>query len=128
MGQIDAVRTVLSQIGAADVPEQLVVNKIDRVSPQTLEELRLALPESVQVSAHTGDGIDALRQLIEDRLPVPGVPVDLVVPWTRGDLVDKVHRMGELHSSDNLAEGTHIVAHVPGGLAAELQEAASGNG
>lgn len=121
IGQIDAVRVVLRDIGASDRPEQLVINKIDLAEPDQLAILRAQYPSAAFVSARTGEGLDELRATIESRLPSPQVHVHAVVPWERGDLVDKVHRNGELLSSEFTDRGTELRALVHPGLAVELR-------
>src|SRR5580692_1306241 len=69
LAQIAAVRGVLAEIGAAGVPELVVINKIDDADPVPLKALQLREREAVLVSARTGEGIDALRLAIEERLP-----------------------------------------------------------
>jgi len=123
LDQVAAVHAVLAQIGASDVPELTVVNKIDSAALETLASLRHALPEALMVSALTGDGVDGLLEAIEGRLPQPGVLVDVVVPWARGDLIDRAHRTGDVMLAEPIAEGTHLKARVHPGLAAELSAA-----
>ncbi|SCQ48329.1 GTPase HflX [Propionibacterium freudenreichii] len=120
-GQITAVHEVLRDIGAGERPEQIVVNKVDLASSQSLLELRHNHPDAVFVSAVTGEGLEELRTRTESRLPTPQTSVDVVVPWDRGDLVDKVHRFGEISQDEYLAEGTHLVARVYPDLAGELK-------
>ncbi|MPQ96373.1 GTPase HflX [Modestobacter sp. I12A-02628] len=120
LGQIDAVRVVLGEIDAAAVPELIVVNKVDAMSPDDVITLRRALPGAVWVSARTGEGIDELRQVVAARLPHPEVDVDVLVPYDRGDLVARVHRDGEVLSEEHVATGTRLVARVDGSLAALL--------
>jgi GTP-binding protein HflX len=107
--QIDAVRSVLEEIGADRVPELLVFNKIDRASVS----VRLAQehPGSVEVSARDGIGIDALLQALGDRLRVADRVVELVVPYGRGDVLAAVHREGEVVDShdDEGATVVHVV-------------------
>ncbi len=119
-GQIDAVRTVLNEIGASSVPEQLVFNKADRADATTLMMLRANYPDAVVTSARTGSGIDELRDVIAERLPKPEVPVDVVVPYSRGDLVDRVHKEALIHSIEHVEQGTHIVGFAKPDLADEL--------
>jgi GTP-binding protein HflX len=119
--QIRAVRTVLGEIDALGVPEQLVFNKIDAADPETLLRLRHLAPEAVFVSAHTGAGIEALQQVIERRLPRPDVEVDVLLPYTRGDLVARVHRSAEVLGTEHTADGTVLRARVDAGLAAALE-------
>ncbi|MEN0071449.1 MAG: GTPase HflX, partial [Propionicimonas sp.] len=125
-GQIAAVREVLSGIGAAGVAEQLVVNKVDLAEPDALLALRGAHPEAVFVSARTGEGTAVLRQRIEDRLPRPAVEVTALVPYDRGDLINRIHQAGEFVSSEHTAEGTLVVARVNSDLAGELARYATG--
>lgn len=120
-GQIGAVRNVLNEIGAGDRPEQLVINKIDSADPAILTMLRANHPEAVFVSARNGAGLAELRAMIEERLPRPQIRVDVIIPWERGDLVDKVHKQGELLASDFTERGTRISALVNPRLAGELQ-------
>jgi len=68
MAQVTTVRGVLYEIGARDVPELLVLNKIDVAPPDWLPGLRAAYPDAVAVSALTGEGIEDLRRAIEQRL------------------------------------------------------------
>ncbi|QGN33036.1 GTPase HflX [Microlunatus sp. Gsoil 973] len=119
-GQIEAVREVLREIGAAHVPEQLVINKADRADTATLTVLRHQFPDALVVSAWTGDGIDELRAKIDERLPRPGVEVHAMVPYDRGDLIDRIHHEGEFDTLEHTAQGTLVVARVHEGLAAEL--------
>lgn len=127
-GQVRAVREVLAGIGAGGRPELLVVNKVDRADPDVLARLRATEPGAVHVSARTGEGLEELRAAVEARLPAPGQLVDVIVPWDRGDLVDRVHRFGEIESDEYLEEGTHLVARVHADLAAELAGAARRRG
>ena len=121
LGQVAAVRTVLADIpGALDVPELIALNKADLVDGVALAALRTRLPGAVAVSARTGRGLEELRERIEAMLPRPDVAVDVVVPYSRGDLVARVHADGEIESIDYVPEGTRVRARVDAPLAAEL--------
>ena len=122
-GQIRAVRAVLADIEGFDVPEIVALNKADLASPETIARLRSQVEHAAVVSARTGEGIEELRALIADMLPRPSVDIDVVVPYTRGDLVSRVHTQGELVSEEFLAEGTRLVARVDETLASELAAA-----
>ncbi|MGI8458609.1 MAG: GTPase HflX [Propionibacteriaceae bacterium] len=125
-GQITAVREVLSEIGAKDRPELLVLNKADRADAEALTVLRTQYPDAVITSARTGDGIDALRERVESRLPRPEVRVRALLPYDRGDLVDRVHKTGEIVSLEHTGEGTQLIALVHPDLAAEIEGASFG--
>jgi len=119
-GQVAAVRTVLADVGALDVPELVVLNKCDAATPETIARLRSRLPGAVVVSARTGEGLDRLLDVVAERLPRPDVDVDVVVPYTRGDLVSRVHSAGEVLVEEHTGEGTRLRARVGEHLAAEL--------
>ena len=126
LSQVAAVRTVLSEIpGALDVPELIVLNKTDLADAVTLAALRTGLPGAVAVSARTGEGIEELRARIEQMLPHPQVSIDVVVPYSRGDLVSRVHAEGEIDTVDYVETGTRVVARVGAALAAEIEGAAT---
>ena len=119
--QIRAVREVLAEIGAADVPEQLVFNKIDAAHPDMLARLRRLAPDALLVSAHTGAGVDKLEAVIDERLPRPDVELTALIPYARGDLVARIHEAGEVLSTDHRPEGTLVNARVNSDLAAALR-------
>ncbi|MEU6202207.1 GTPase HflX [Micromonospora musae] len=118
--QVRAVREVLAEVSADRLPELLVVNKTDAADEETLLRLKRLWPDAIFVSAHSGRGIDELRAAIEDRLPRPAVEVRAVLPYDRGDLVARVHRLGEMLGTAHLPEGTRVHVRVNQALAAEL--------
>ncbi len=122
--QLTAVRAVLADIGAQDVPELVVVNKSDAAESDVLSRLLRREPHSIAVSARTGDGIDKLLSLIEDELPHAPTQVDVVVPYDRGDLVARAYREGELDVVEHGELGTRVVGRVSEGLARDLTESA----
>jgi GTPase len=120
LSQISAVREVLAEIGARDVPELVVFNKADAADEIVLKGLRLAEPQSVVVSARTGDGLPAMLAEVERLLPRPGAELSVVVPYERGDLLARAHSEGEVLRVEHTGAGTALTARVPPGLAAEL--------
>jgi GTPase len=120
LGQINAVRAVLADIGAAETPELIVINKVDRAAAETLSMLHATYPDAVFVSARTGAGIERLRATIETLLPRPEVEIRALVPYERGDLVNRIHQTGEFLTTEHLADGTLVAARVNPSLAAEL--------
>src|SRR5919197_185731 len=118
--QIRAVREVLGDIEALRVPEQLVFNKIDAASPDMLMRLRRLAPEASFVSATNGAGIDKLQAVMEERVAAPHVELTVLVPYTRGDLVARIHGNGEVISTQHTDVGTLVSARVDPQLAAAL--------
>ncbi|HVF18844.1 MAG TPA: GTPase HflX [Mycobacteriales bacterium] len=118
--QLAAVREVFSQIGARDVREIVVVNKVDAADDVVLGRLRRLERNAVFISAKTGEGLDSLVGAIENDLPRPLVEVDVLLPYHRGDLVNRLHNDSELVSEEHTGEGTRVKARVAPQLAAEL--------
>ncbi|WP_410536040.1 GTPase HflX [Streptomyces sp. KL2] len=119
--QLAAVREVIRDVGATDVPEIVVVNKADAADPLTLARLLRAEKHAIAVSARTGQGVDELLELIDRELPRPAVELTVLVPYTRGDLVSRVHADGEVVSEEHTEGGTLLKARVHEELAAELR-------
>jgi GTP-binding protein HflX len=106
-GNIDAVRSVLCEIGAGDVPELLAFNKTD-VAPEAAARLAAAREGSVVISAVTGEGIDDLLRTVADRLRSLSEVLDLAVPFDRGDVLAALHREGEV-LSEREGEGAMLL-------------------
>jgi len=109
-GQIDAVREVLGEIGAAERPELLVFNKAD-LAPDA-GDLAARHPGAVAVSARTGVGIDDFLTAVADRLRAGSTTVELVVPFERGDVLAAVHRLGEVLAEQPGEGGIAITARL----------------
>jgi GTP-binding protein HflX len=126
-GQVRAVRDVLAEIGAGDLVEVVAVNKVDQADPEVVARLLRRERFAVAVSARTGAGMSALRRLLAEQLPRPSETVDLVLPYTRGDLVARVHETGDVLAIDHGAVGTRLQARVTPDLAAALRAASNGH-
>jgi GTPase len=118
--QLSAVRAVLAEIGADKVPELVVINKADSADPVAVKALELREHGAIPVSARTGAGIDRLRALVEEALPVLDREVRAVVPYNRGDLVARAHAAGAVQRVEHGPDGTLLEARVSPELAAEL--------
>ncbi|MEU3952030.1 GTPase HflX [Streptomyces achromogenes] len=118
--QLAAVREVIRDVGATDVPEIVVINKADAADPLVLQRLLRVEKRSIAVSARTGQGIAELLARIDDELPRPAVEVTALVPYTHGKLVARAHAEGEVLSEEHTAEGTLLKVRVHEELAADL--------
>jgi GTP-binding protein HflX len=119
-GQIAAVREVFAEIRADKVPEIIVINKADAADPMVIARLRQREPHSVVVSARTGEGIAEALAVLEAELPRPGVAFEAMVPYARGDLLDRLHRQGEIDSMEHTGDGTLVRGRATEALAGEL--------
>jgi GTP-binding protein HflX len=118
--QLSAVRAVLGEIDARNIPEIVVVNKADAADPYILERLVRREATAVVVSARTGAGVPGLLDAIAAALPRPDVEVDVLVPYDRGGLISRVHEHGDVLVEEHTEEGTRLRARVGSALAAEL--------
>jgi GTP-binding protein HflX len=113
---LGAVDDVLAEIGAAERPRLLVLNKIDLLDEDRRRELSFRHPRAVQVSAATGEGLEELREAIEARFLATLQPMDLLVPYDEGGRLSELHEVaGEMQREDT-ASGVRVRARVPAGV------------
>ena len=77
-------------------------------------------PDAVAVSARTGAGMAELMDRVAALLPRPQVDLEVMLPFARGDLVNRVHAEGEVLGQEHTPEGTRLRARVRPALAGEL--------
>jgi GTP-binding protein HflX len=119
--QLAAVDEVLAEIGAAERPRLLALNKVDLLDEDRRRELSFRHPRAVQISAVTGEGLDELTEAIEARFLATLRPMELLVPYGEGGRLSELHELaGEMEREDT-PEGVHIRARVPAGVAARFE-------
>jgi GTP-binding protein HflX len=121
-GQLSAVRKVLADIDAHDIPELVVINKADAADPFVIDRIKLYEKNAIAISALTGYGIAELVALIEAQLPHPQLDIKATIPYDRGDLLARAYREGNVLSRTDTESGTVIIAKVPQLLANLLEE------
>ena len=121
-GQIATVRNVIGEVGARNIPELIVFNKIDLADETQRMALRGMEPGSIGVSARTGEGIDELMRIIAAMLPEPNVEIAALIPYDRGDLVSRLHLNSRIMVLDYREGGTFVRAMVKPEMAAELSD------
>ncbi len=126
---LEAVQDVLDEIGAGERPVLLALNKIDALDHEQRRELSFRYPDAIQVSAVTGEGLDALREAMEERFLAALRPMDLLVPYEDGGSLSDLHDVaGEVEREDT-ADGVVVHARVPAAAAARFERfAVNGNG
>jgi GTP-binding protein HflX len=110
--QIEAVRRVLEEIGAANMPEVVALNKIDRLRGSERARLATRFPGSASVSAITGEGVEGLLEAVGAATPDPPVEVEVLIPWPRGDLVAMLYDEAEVLKAEAEPDGTRVRARV----------------
>jgi GTPase len=109
-----AVEAVLAEIGAGAMPREVVLNKVDAVDPLRRRRLANRFPGSVQISAATGEGLDALRARIAERLADRFEPVRLLVPYADGRILTELYALGApIEERADRADGVHVLARLP---------------
>lgn len=122
LGQIATVRQVISEVEAGAVPELIVLNKADLVSEETQVRLRGMIPGVMLVSARTGLGMEELEAAIAQLLPKPDQEFFGVIPYSRGDLVSRIHLQGKVLELEYKESGTQVRAMVKPELYSELKD------
>ncbi len=112
--QLRAVNAVLEEIGAAELPMQLVLNKIDAVDALGRRRLRNRFPDALQVSARTGEGVDELRARIAEHFADRFELVELLVPYSEGSKLAELYALGPpIESRTDREDGVLIRARLP---------------
>jgi GTP-binding protein HflX len=117
---IAAVDDVLEEVGVVERDSHLVLNKIDLVDAERRRELVNRHPEASLVSAMSGEGLDELRAVIAAKLAARLVPVDLLIPYTNGELLDLLHQQAAELRREDRGDGVRVVARLPEPLAARM--------
>jgi GTPase len=110
--QVHAVRDVLAEIGAGDLPEVLALNKADLLAGSERARVARRYPGAVLVSALTGEGLDGLLAAVAEAMPKPPVEVSLLVPFGREDLTAMLYREAEILAVEDTEAGTAVHARV----------------
>jgi GTP-binding protein HflX len=114
---IAAVDSVLADIGAGSTPRLLAFNKADLLDSADARELEIREPGSTAISAHSGEGLEQLRDRIAETFESSLRPVELLLPYSQGSLLAELHELaGDLEREDH-AEGVVVRARVPAALA-----------
>jgi GTPase len=112
--QLAAVQAVLAEIGAGELPVELVLNKIDAVDLLRRRRLGNRFPDALQVSARTGEGLEALRERIAVRFGERFEPVRLLIPYDEGARLAELYALGmPVDERADREEGVFIRAHLP---------------
>jgi len=112
---------VLNEIGANEIPRILVLNKIDLVDADTRASLISRYPESIAVSAKTGEGLSYLVRTIQDALTHDMYTMLLRIPHENYNLVALVHREGIVLNEIKDESATLLYCRVPSRLQIELK-------
>jgi GTP-binding protein HflX len=112
--QTQAVTSVLHEIGAQDLPLEVVINKIDAVDALRRRRIANRFPDAVQVSALTGEGLEELRERIAERFSDRFEAVHLFLPYEEGGKLAELYALGApIEERDDRPEGVFVRARLP---------------
>ena len=104
------MREVFAEIHATKVPELIVINKADAADPMVIGRLLAREPHSVVVSAKTGEGIEEALRRSSPSCRVRRCEFEALLPYERGDLLNRLHQQGEIGSLEHTGDGTLVAA------------------
>jgi len=115
-GQYKSVREVLQEIGADHIRELVVINKIDLIDDEKVISLKRIFKDPLFISTKENTGISELLLEIDKKLPNPTKEIRITIPYSRGDILAKVHQEGKVISLLHEDSGTQVHAFVPAEL------------
>jgi GTP-binding protein HflX len=115
-GQYKSVREVLQEIGADHIRELVVINKIDLIDDEKVISLKRIFKDPLFISTKENIGISELLLKIDKKLPNPTKEIRITIPYSRGDILAKVHQEGKVISLLHEDAGTQVHAFVPAEL------------
>jgi GTP-binding protein HflX len=114
--QIASVERVLAELGCRDIPTLVVLNKIDAIEEDgLLPVLRVRHPESVEVSAATGAGIEGLVQRVIEAMRGRYVQIRVETDAGNGRLLAYLSRYGQLLNCEYVDSQMRLDVRLPGG-------------
>ena len=109
-----AVDSVLAEIGAGELPVELVLNKIDAVDPLRRRRLANRYPGALQISARDGEGLEGLRERVAERFGERLRHVRLLIPYEDGRVLAELYELGApIAERLDTPEGVVVIAQLP---------------
>ncbi len=119
--QAATVEDILRDLGAADKPTVIALNKIDLIpDAEVVAEALREFPLAVTISARLGKGLEDLLARVEEALRAEMVPVRLLLPYNEAELLHQLHEQGSVEREEHTAEGTLFEGRVPPELTERL--------
>lgn len=120
--QIDTVNEVLEQIGAEEISRILVFNKVDLLDQDQLAAYEKRFPQAVFTSTVDHYGIDELIKRVGIAAEAHQVLLEVLIPFTRGDLVSFAHKRCSILSEEYTDQGTKMSVRVSPEFSGQFKE------
>ncbi|MBK5233162.1 MAG: GTPase HflX [Thermoleophilia bacterium] len=124
--EMQAADSVLGEIGVDSKPRLLVLNKIDLLTPEERDEVRISHPDAVAVSAVTGEGLDDLKAATEKVFESTMMPVELLVPYSEGARLHDLHEVAGKVDREDGPDGVLVKTRLPMGEMHRFADLATG--
>ena len=124
--EMQAADSVLAEIDVDDKPRLLVLNKIDLLTDEERDEVRIAHPDAIPVSAVTGEGLDSLKAAIEEMFESTMMPVELLVPYSEGARLHDLHEVAGKVEREDGPDGVLVKTRLPMGEMHRFADLATG--
>jgi len=106
--QLAVTHSVLKEIGGEDIPGRLILNKIDKLTPEELEELYSEFPDGILISAHNPDDIATLRKKILNYFESDMIETTMVIPYDKGHLLGQLRTKAGIINESYDETGTQV--------------------
>ncbi len=127
--QVESVEETLAELGVNDLPVVEALNKVDQLPADTdVVEMLDAGPFSIPVSALTGYNVQTLLLAIEAVMERFLAPLQVFLPYNRGDLVSLFYDRGQVEEEEHRVDGVYMMGRLPARLRPYFEDylAASG--
>ena len=117
--QAQSVIETLQEIGASHIPIIVILNKIDLLKDPLSSSYELSkFPNSISISAFTGDGLPEMLMAIQKNLYENMIPINIKLPYSEGQLISLFHESGQIDRIEHQRGEVMIQGRIPGRLLA----------
>jgi GTPase len=124
--QATTVDEVLTELGAADKPRVVALNKVDLLGPATLRRVMRAFgeryPTAVPISALGGSGLDAMGDAVDHATDDRFVSLEVLVPYGREEVLQELRQLGGLERVEYTERGTYVRGRAPRDVAHRFEQ------
>ncbi|MDY7232499.1 GTPase HflX [Hyalangium rubrum] len=120
--QLELTRHVIEEIGASEIPSRVLLNKIDRVSPEERHRLAAELPEALHLSAHDAGDMQRLRETLIAFFDEAWASEHFDVPYARSGLLGELRTSVRIMSEEYTERGMRLGVRGPPAVLARLRQ------
>ncbi|MGB2984610.1 MAG: GTPase HflX [Phycisphaerae bacterium] len=107
--QMEAVDEVVAGLGCTQVPQIVLLNKVDIADDTSMAEmLTCHRPEALRISALTGEGLDRLVDEVMHAMQRGSVDVTIHIPHAEGKLLHEIGQVADVRDRQYLPDGVEL--------------------